>query len=227
MVILFIIMGVKRFNHDDNVPMFSFAVTVIMPAIATILYAVRYFSRGETLEGIGTLIVLGFMFFILGYLIPSAVSSYWIDWTTHNNVRISSDDPPDPVIRINEDVSKPDLDIGINNAGILYKGTGVFKDEIGSYVNGIFYRGTGMFRDEIGSYENGIIYRGTGIFRDEIGSYTNGIIYRGTGIFRNEIGSYSNGIIYKGTGVFRDEIGSYKGGDAGAAAAAFILLFLE
>jgi hypothetical protein len=217
MVVLFVLLGAK---NNSILSIVGTVVTILLPAIATVVVAVEYISNtGQFFLGLFLLILFGVAYIVIGLFLTGCIALIWlgpVHYLANNNSSNNSADTSDaPHISIN------------STTGILYRGTGWTKEEIGSYENGVIYRGTGWTREEIGSYENSIIYRGNGWTREEIGSYENGIIYRGTGWSREGLGSYEKGIIYRGTGWTKEEIGSYNAGEVGAAAASFILLFLE
>jgi hypothetical protein len=110
--------------------------------------------------------------------------------------------------------------------GEFYRGTGYFRDLLGSCENGDIYSGTGLYRERIGSYRNGTVYN---IHGDKAGSYDGGWVH-GVAAWNSSadtLGYYKDGTIYEGL-TFGTSVGSYdEASDGGAEAAAYLLLMRE
>ena len=97
---------------------------------------------------------------------------------------------------------------------------------VGYCKDGNIYSGTstGWSANMIGEYKNGEVFYGTGWNKKLVGGYKNGEVYEGSGWNSKTIGKYKDGTIYSGYGFSTKIVANYEGIDAGAAAAAFLLL---
>ena len=113
-------------------------------------------------------------------------------------------------------------------AGSIYEGDSKFHagPPDGRFENGKVYQGKTTHFPEIGSYEAGYIYS-AGSF-SPMGRYANGRIYSGDSVLpKDQIGRYGGGRVRKGTDIGGDVVAQYEGEDAGGAAAALLMNWLD